>query len=231
MKKLIAIFLLVTTLGQSLHAATASNPRNTLITAMARNDFGTVTKALSQITDMSFDEKQQYVQMADQIIASAIYWNSKHAFLPEMGKNLLASLGYSLATGLSASFATVILGLAAEQEYYDKSAKKPAIAATVLYALAGYFGYRSISELINAWMKPSNRLENALRIRDAIFHYEVSSANLSYLGEGNYSTAVGNIALGHDEPEVSENPEVLSYNVIGYQSYALCTSESEETQG
>ena len=81
----------------------ASNPRNTLITAIARNDFGTSQSIYEQITDMSFDEKQQYVQMADQIIASSIFWNSKHAFMPEIGKNLIKAAGYAITASILAS--------------------------------------------------------------------------------------------------------------------------------
>ena len=82
-----------------------------------------------------------------------------------------------------------------------------------LAALTGFFGYEAIQNLITAWEKPSNRLENALRIKDAIFHCEVTSPKLSYNCVGGYTTAVGGEALSW--PEVSQCPDASSYNIVG----------------
>lgn len=182
MKKFIALLVITFTACQ---AAGNDNPRNTLITAMARNDFGTVTKALEEITDMTYAEQQEYLQMADQIIESNIKWLSKHAFYPEIGKDSLKALGYYIATLLSGAAAAISISIAAStiESHYNENRRwrlefLPKLPYTltssvVLAGLTSYLGYKTVQKAIDAWMKPSQRLENALRIRNAIFNHDI----------------------------------------------------------
>ena len=56
---------------------------------------------------MTLEEKQHYLQMADQIIDSSIEWRTKHHNHMEIGKDSVKGFGYWIATIMSA-FATAI---------------------------------------------------------------------------------------------------------------------------
>lgn len=222
MNKLI-LFLLIS--GSALcHAAntpTDINPRNTLITAIARSDFGTSINALNQITDMTESEKQQYLQMADQIIFSNMMWFSTHAFRPEIGKDLLQSIGYFLGTLVSGGLTVVGIGILLDRLEFNRPVAKNISVALVLAGITSILGYKTIQKVMASWQNPTVRLENSLRIRDAIFHYVVTTPILY----GPYSTAVGSSALSYN---LSENQDALSYNLIGYESSALGSSAIDQ---
>lgn len=163
------------------HASDTSNSRNTIITAIARNDYGTVTKTLETYI-LSQEDKQEFLEMADQMIINAINWISKHHRQPEIGIESFKTIGYGLATLIAGAFtllSAALVGSTIEAKFdEDKQSrlemlpKLPySIGATVaLTGISGYFFYKTVQKAIAAWMKPSHRLENALRIKDAILH-------------------------------------------------------------
>lgn len=162
-----------------------TNPRNTLITAIARNDYGTTLKALDALPSMTQADKDEFLEMADQMIINAIAWYNKHHNHPELGKDIIKAVAFSMATFVSATTTALTCGIVAstieahyEREHRNRLALLPplevsATVATVLAGLTTYFGYKTIQKIIAAWMKPSVRLENALRIKDAIVHHEI----------------------------------------------------------
>lgn len=226
MNKLI-LFLLIS--GSALcHAANAPtdiNPRNTLITAIARSDFGTTKNALNQITDMTESEKQQYLQMADQIIFSNIMWFSTHAFRPEIGKDLLQSIGYFLGTLVSGGLTVVGIGILLDRLEFNRPVAKNISVALVLAGITSILGYKTIQQVIAAWQNPTVRLENSLRIRDAIFHHNTQMKEPEYTLPLIPPYAVGSNAMALDLPKASEP---ISYNLIGYESYALGSSAIDQ---
>lgn len=191
MKKSIAFLILTTSI--ICHAATSeNNPRNILVTAIARSDFGTTLKALEQITDMTDQEQYQYMQMADQIIIANTMWLATHSTHPEIGKDLFKGIGYLLGTLASAAIS--VGGVAVITDVIDQnSINNPPlfIVALASLGLTGFLGYKTIRKFIDAWQNPSIRLENALRIKDALFHCANSVPALQMNLQGGYSTAIG----------------------------------------
>lgn len=220
MKHLFLTVLIVS--GVAANTAPTNNPRNTLITAIARSDFGTSLKALEQITDMTADEKQQYMQMADQIIFSNMMWLSSHYRQPEIGKDLIQSVGYFLGTLLSGAITAVAVGVLVEQKEANKATAKNTVLALTLAGISGILGNKAIKKLITAWQNPSIKLENSLRIKDAIFHYNVAAVLLHNNTCGTYSTAVGSSALGYNLYDTS-TATAADYNTIGYYSTAVAS--------
>lgn len=179
MNKLCAV-LLITTYSISF-SSDISTPRNTLITAITRNDYGTVAKTL-ETYQLSQDEKQELLEMSEQMIINAITWISKHHRHPEIGVDSFKAIGYCLATFTAGFFTLVsaaVVGSTIEATFEEDKQyrlemlpKLPySIAATAaLTGLSGYFFCKTIQKGIAAWMKPSQRLENALRIKDSLLH-------------------------------------------------------------
>lgn len=161
--------------------ATHINPRDTLITAIAHNDYGTVAKTLETYI-MTQEDKDEFLEIADQMIITAIKWLSKHHRHPEIGIESVKAAGYCLATLTAGAMLLAIIGIvgdAAEAEYaQDKGFTTERLAllyysmsaAGGLAIMSGFFFYKTVQKAIAAWMKPSQRLENALRIKDAILH-------------------------------------------------------------
>lgn len=206
MKKL----LLATLIGSSIVAGntdsvTSDNPRNTLITAIARNDYKTTLKALGQLHDISNEEKQQYLQMADQIIISSMIWHSTHYKQPEIGRDLVASFAYFLSTVIAGAATVLDLGILIDHYEFGHPCTKEKVLAVFLAGLTTYLGYKTIQKLITAWGKPSNRLENALRIRDAIFHYVVTSPD--WINNNQGAIAIGSVALQY--------PQEINFSAYG----------------
>lgn len=182
------LFLLVSVSTISYSAAydtdsvDITNPRNTIITAIARSDFGTVVKTL-ETYPLTQEDKQEFLDMADQIVVGAIAWRNSHHWHAEYGKESFKAIGYYLATLVSGAITAGSIGLLVSKlEAYQNPERHsrrleqlPPIevtiaASTILAGLTSYFGYKTVQKAIAAWMKPSQRLENALRIKDAILH-------------------------------------------------------------
>lgn len=179
------IFSLITAFSFALiHGtdATQINPRDTLITAIARNDYSTALKALEAMPAMTQKDKHEFLAIADQIIFTTIAWHTKHHNHMEIGKDAFQAVGYYLATVLSAAATAIPVGIIAstvEAKYnLDLRSRLEVLpplklsipVAAILTGITTYFGYKTVQKIIDAWMKPSQRLENALRIKDAILH-------------------------------------------------------------
>jgi hypothetical protein len=182
MKKLVLTLLIVSTAyAQDINSQVIDNPRNTLITAIARNDYGTALKALEQMPIITQAEKEEFLEIADQMIHSAIDWHTIHHKHPEIGKDSFKAVGFLLATALSAVMTAAPLSLAIYAvDNQITSGEVPPIpftfTCTAIFAgLTTYLGYKTVCKIIDSWMKPSVRLENALRIKDAILQYEVQA--------------------------------------------------------
>lgn len=164
------------------------NSRNTLITAIARNDYNTTLKALEQMPIISQADKEEFLQIADQMIITAIAWYTKHHNHPEIGKDWVKAASYLIATVLSGTATTLSIGIVASilDGQYDSDLrnrveklqilKGSCACAGLLAILTGHLGYKTMQKAIDSWMKPSNRLENALRIKDAILQYEIQTS-------------------------------------------------------
>lgn len=202
-----------------------TNPRNTIITAIARSDFGTVVKTL-ETYPLTQEDKQEFLDMAHQIVVGAIAWRNSHHWHAEFGKEFFKTIGYYLAA-LASGFATVAsAGLVASslEAYHNperhsrRLEQLPPIevtiaASTILAGLTSYFGYKTVQKVIASWMKPSQRLENALRIKDAIFHHNVTKGP-QYTPQGVYPIAVGASALSYNMPDTTSNADHYTVGVI-----------------
>ncbi len=177
MNKLYAILLI--SVCPFIYSSDVSTPRNTLITAITRNDYGTVAKTL-ETYQLSQDEKQELLEMAEMIIAATIKWRNNHHWHPEFGKDYFKSVGYSFATYLAGvlTFLTAASDARAIKAQFDRyklfghnkltPLHYSVGASSGLAIITGFLFYKSIQNAIGAWMKPTQRLENALRIKDAL---------------------------------------------------------------
>lgn len=266
MKKLLLTLLIgCYALAHETDSVVLNNPRNTLITAIARNDYGTTLKALEQMPAMTQADKEEFLEIADQMIITAIIWHTNHHWHGEIGKDSLKAAGYwiatilsGMATAISAGMVVSILNGQYDLNLRNRTEKLQALqgtsACTVLLAiLTGHLGYKTVQKIIDSWMKPSVRLENALRIRDAIFHYIVITPDLinnsqnaiaigsvalqtskaaDYSAGAAYSTTVGTHALTAEDilncQQISQMLEALKYNTIGYWSPGASMPEDIE---
>lgn len=179
MNKLLLLFFIAT--SSVSYASDISSPRNTLITAIARNDYGTVTKTL-ETYPLTQEDKQEFLEMADQMIINAIKWLSKHHRQPEIGIESFKAIGYGLATVTAAAFTLLSAGIVAStvegkfnEDKHFRLERLPELqysigATAALTGVSWYLFYKTIQKVIAAWTKPSHRLENAMRIKDAILH-------------------------------------------------------------
>lgn len=188
------IFSLITAFSFALiHGtdATQINPRDMLITAIAHNDYGSVLKALEALPSMTQTDKDEFLQIADQLILTTIIWHTKHHDHGEIGKDTVKAFGYYLATVLCGGATAIAGGIIAstveahyKPDHHSRLEVLPPLmlstaAATILAGVTTYLGYKTVQKIIDSWMKPSQRLENALRIKDAILHHAAVSTDLA----------------------------------------------------
>lgn len=249
MKKLF-LFLLISGSTQCYTTDTAikNDPRNTLVTAIARSDVGTTLKALSEITDMTLEEKQNYLEMANQIIVTNMLHLNPARRFPEINKELLQSLAYYLGTLFAAAVTAIGIGVLIEKTEDDEPLVKNALFAVATTGVTSFLGYKTIRKFIDAWQRPQIRLENSMRIKDAISHHVnpiiqlpmntrgsesigcgVAVGALKYqesIDSSPYGTAVGCSHLGYDH---SLNGDCgcncswclsVKYNIVGGYSYS-----------
>lgn len=185
-KLLLALLISGSTLCHTVKNLIDATMRNTLITAIARNDLGTVTKTLESLPIMTQKENDEFLEMADQMIIAAIEWQVSHHWHPEFGKDSCKTLGYyfatlisGVATGISGGLVYHTIQAHIKPHKYNKLDLPPleytSVCAALLAGITAYLGYKTIQKGIAAWEKPSQRLENALRIKDAILHYPLVS--------------------------------------------------------
>ena len=192
----------------------------TLVKAIAQSDYETVAKEL-QRNPIEWQDKDYYLQIADQVILSNLCWKSNHHTHPEIGKDFFKGIGYSLATILSTLFTfggTAAVIDAAEE---GESLKIKAPLSLFFAGLSSYLGYKAIQKFIVAWNKPDERLTNAFLIKEMIKH----SLTANY--QASYSTAVGSSALTYNIAVNSQaadyNIQATDYNIVGGYSTAIGT--------
>ncbi len=168
--------------------------RPQLTKAIIEADFDATVAALAKLPVMTPEEKQHYIDLTNQVIASQTLWLAQHHRHPEFGKESIKTFAYAIPTATCGSIIYIILdGIFNHNLTVDKKAVAVFLA---LLGIGSFTGYKTIKHAIAAWMKPSDRLANALCIKDLLFHQFTLKANT----EGGYSTALG-AAYGLSEEE------------------------------
>lgn len=144
-----------------------ANPREDLIYAITESDYESFMKIYSG-NNFSQESLRNFNDLANRMIMVRGEWMSKHAFYPQIGKDLL----YAALWGATGYFGLGCLGLTGKALEEQKNVFVAIFGAILGTSITTYSGYCCFKRFIAAYQKPKVLLTDAIRIKDALAMHE-----------------------------------------------------------